>query len=197
VWVCRLIEQHPFGLLVTADGEYQRISHIPIVAQQRGDELWLIGHVARANPHARAIVAQEPATLVFQGPHGYVSAAWYEEPYATVPTWNYTAAHVRGRLRQFDAGRAVELLSAAMEGQRTEPWDFKRLDASYREKQLRAIVAFELRAEAIFGKAKLSQNRTLADRERVIERLSASADQNDRDCAAAMRGALASEMEQG
>jgi transcriptional regulator len=187
VWLRESIEKHPFGLLVTADGEYPRVSHLPMIAQERADGLWIVGHVARANPHARDIAERTPATVVFGGPHAYVSASWYEHPYATVPTWNYEAVHVRGPLREYDAWSAVKLLSAKLEGSRPDGWDPERLGLDFRATQLRAIVGFELRAEAIDGKAKLSQNRTLADRMRVIRRLSDSNDQTDRDCAEAMR----------
>jgi transcriptional regulator len=185
-WALALIERHPFGLLVTGDGEYPRVSHIPMIAQAREDGVWIIGHVARANPHAQEIIARAAATLVFEGPHAYVSAAWYEEPYATVPTWNYTAVHVCGRLRETDAWGAVQLLSKKMEGEKPDAWQPGRLDAGYRDAQRRAIVAFELHAEALFGKAKLSQNRTAADRARVASMLAASKSQTDRECADAM-----------
>jgi transcriptional regulator len=185
-WVLDLIEQHPFGSLITDDDEYPRVSHLPLIAQERQDGVWLVGHVARNNPHAQSIAAQAPATLVFRGPHAYVSASWYEEPYATVPTWNYTAAHVCGRLRQYDAWHAVKLLSAKVEGGKANAWDPQRLDPRFRESQLRAIVAFEMRADAMYGKAKLSQNRSEADRARVIRKLSASPNQIDRECAQAM-----------
>ncbi len=115
-WILDLIERHPFGSLVTCEEESARVSHLPLIAQERQEEIWLIGHVARNNPHAQSIVAQAAATLVFRGPHAYISASWYEEPYATVPTWNYTAAHVAGRLRQYDTWDAVKLLSAKLEG---------------------------------------------------------------------------------
>jgi len=184
-WVLETIARYPFGLLITTGEEYPRVSHIPMIARERRGELWVLGHVARANPHARAIVAGDPATLVFQGPHAYVSASWYEEPYATVPTWNYTAAHVCGMLRECDASQMVELLSLEMEG--PDPaWDPRRLDPGYLASQLRAIVAFDLRAEEVYAKAKLSQNRTLADRLRVTQKLLASADQNERETGEAM-----------
>jgi transcriptional regulator len=185
-WAIELIDRHPFGFLATGDAEYPRISHLPMIADEREDGLWIVGHVARANPHVSAIFAQSPATVAFQGPHAYVSASWYEAPYSTVPTWNYAAVHVCGRLRETDACRAVELLSEKLEGSKVDAWDPRRLDAGYRSDQLRGIVAFELRAEAVYAKAKLSQNRTDADRMRVMQRLSVSDDQTDRECAAAM-----------
>lgn len=178
-----LIERYPFGLLITGEDEYPRVSHLPLIAQERQDGIWVVGHVARNNPHAQSIVAQAPATVVFRGPHAYISASWYEEPYATVPTWNYSAAHVCGRLRRYDAWDAVKLLSAKLEGEKADACDPQRLETRYRDSQLRAIVGFEMRADAIYGKAKLSQNRTEADRARVIRKLSASANQIDRECA--------------
>lgn len=185
-WVLELIARHPFGLLVTGDAEYPCVSHLPLIAQERDDGIWLIGHVARLNPHARSIMAQALATVVFTGPHAYVSASWYEEPYATVPTWNYTAAHLCGRLRRYDAWEAVKLLSAKMESGRADSWDPEQLPQAFRENQLRGIVAFEMHAEVVYAKAKLSQNRTAADRERVMRKLRVSADQIDRECAQAM-----------
>jgi transcriptional regulator len=185
-WILDLIGQYPFGLLVTGDDEYPRVSHLPLIAQERDDGLWVIGHVARGNPHAASITARVPATLVFRGPHAYVSASWYEEPYATVPTWNYTAAQLCGRLQECDTWYAVQLLSKKFEAERVDGWNPERLDPAYRAAQLRAIVAFELRADVIYGKAKLSQNRTDADRERVIRRLLRSPNEGDRQCGDAM-----------
>ncbi len=185
-WALELIRRYPFGLLVTSEGEYPRSTHLPLVAQERDDGIWIVGHVARANPQSRSILAGAPATLIFQGPHAYVSASWYEEPYATVPTWNYTAVHACGRLRECDAWYALRLLTERVEGSGADAWDPQRLDADYRDGQLRAIVAFELRAELLIAKAKLSQNRTEPDRLRVTEQLARSDDQTERECADAM-----------
>ena len=181
-WILELIDRNPFGLLITCDADYPRVSHLPLIAQERDDGVWLLGHVARNNPHAQSIMAQASAALVVRGPHAYISASWYEEPYATVPTWDYTAAHVCGRLRQYNALRAVELLSEKLESGKADAWDPARLDPAYRDTQLRAIVGFEMHADAIYGKAKLSQNRTESDRARVIRNLLASANQIDREC---------------
>jgi transcriptional regulator len=185
-WIRALIDHYPFGLLIAGKTPYPSVSHIPILARERGGELRLYGHVARGNPHARSIREQAPATLVFRGPDAYVSASWYEEPYVTVPTWNYTAVQVCGRLKPYDAWSAVTMLSGSMEGAKPDAWNPQRLDPEVRERSVHAIVAFELCAERVYAKAKLSQNRTETDRERVIERLVSSSDQTERECAAAM-----------
>lgn len=190
-WAVDLIERNPFGLLITDDPEYPRASHIPMLPQERDRELWLLGHVARENEHARAIAAGAPATLVFQGPHAYVSASWYEKPYATVPTWNYTAVHICGALRECDPWPMLKLLSVKLEGQGERAWDPDRLDRDFVARQLGAIVGFELRAEAVYAKAKLSQNRTNADRVRVANKLIASPNQIERATGVAVRTAMA------
>jgi transcriptional regulator len=188
--VLTLIDRFPFGLLVTNEEPYPRLTHLPMIAELRDGELWVLGHVARANGHAQSIRDQRPATIAFQGAHAYVSASWYEEPYVTVPTWNYTAAHLCGTLREGDAWEIIVRLTAKFERGRADAWDPQRLETDFREKQLRGIVAFEMRAQRIYAKAKLSQNRTDADRARVIRRLSESADALERECAEDMRRSL-------
>ncbi|HVN68129.1 MAG TPA: FMN-binding negative transcriptional regulator [Candidatus Binatia bacterium] len=186
-WIAELIARHPFALLVTGEA-YPRASHLPIVAQASDDGLRLVGHVAAANPHAESIRQGAPATIVFEGAHAYVSASWYERPYETVPTWNYTAVHVAGRLRECDARDALQLLIDRVEGDEPGAWDPANLDPDYLANQIRGIVAFELRAERVLAKAKLSQNRTESDRRRVIAKLVASSDQTERECGEAMLG---------
>jgi transcriptional regulator len=177
-------------LLITDDHGSLRVSHIPMLPEERDSELWLLGHVARENEHAGSIAAGASAILVFQGPHAYVSASWYQKPYATVPTWNYTAVQISGELRECDPWPMLKLLSVKLEGQGDQAWDPERLDPNFVARQLRAIIGFELRAEAICAKAKLSQNRTDADRMRVAKKLIASPNQIDRETGEAVRAAL-------
>jgi transcriptional regulator len=186
-WALELIAEYPFGLLMTNGNGSAHITHLPMLAETRGGELWLLGHVARANPHAASIECGAAATAIFQGPHAYVSASWYEQPYETVPTWNYAAVHCDGTLQEGDAYRTLALLTEKFEAGTAVPWEMERLDVDYLQKQLRGIVAFEMRVGALRAKAKLSQNRTLADRERVAAALAGSSRELDRRCAAEMQ----------
>ena len=189
-WALELIERYPFGLLISCAGVDPLTTHMPMYATERGDALTVWGHVARANSLTRAILAGARATAVFSGPHAFVSASWYEEPYVTVPTWNYTAVYAAGTLRECEPRAVVEALAARFEGEGSEAWSLRSLDEAYLDSQLRAIVAFELRIDRLIAKAKLSQNRTATDRLRVIEKLSHSDDPVARDCAVAMKKAL-------
>jgi transcriptional regulator len=58
------------------------------------------------------------------------------------------------------------------EGGRAQPWRLQ-LEGRALEALLGAIVGFRLRIERVQAKFKLSQNRSVEDRERVIEKLRA------------------------
>ncbi len=185
----RLIQHYPFGLLVTGGAEaFPVATHLPMIAQRSASGLRLLGHIARANPQCTAIFAAEPALAIFTGAHAYISPSWYDPPYPQVPTWNYSAVHARGRLREAaDPHAILSALTILFESKFDEPWEFARLDRSYVEHQMRGIVAFELIVERIEGKAKLSQNRSERDAAGAIAGLMRSDEPLERACAAEMQ----------
>ena len=131
----------------------------------------LLGHFARANRHWQRITDGAPALAVVTGPDAYVSPGWYaskREHGKVVPTWNYSAVHLRGTATVHeDAGflrDVVTRLTEAHEATRAEPWAVTDAPADYLTKQLRAIVGVELRVAEVEAKAKLSQNRSDDDR---------------------------------
>jgi transcriptional regulator len=157
---------------VGADG-YPQASRLPVVWD--GDRL--VMHIARANPHWRSVPedGDVPSLAVVTDAEAYVSPAWYAtkaEHGRVVPTWNYSAVQVTGRLRRHEDPEwlrgAVTLLTEQHESRRAEPWAVTDAPATYVEKQLRAIVGLELAIERVEGKAKLSQNRSAEDRAGVV-----------------------------
>lgn len=177
------IDTHSFATLVTTVSGQPFASHLPLLLdRERGV---LLGHLARANPHWREL---GDALVIFTGPHAYVSPAWYTVRPA-VPTWNFTAVHVYGPARAVEEevalGDIVDRLTRKYE--RDPAW-LADLPADYRTKMLQAIVGVEVWIDRLEGKMKLSQNRSLADRHRVVEHL--ERDEDSRDLAALMRAAL-------
>ncbi len=155
----------------------------------------LVMHLARANPQWRALADGAPALAVVTGPEAYVSPAWYAskaEHGRVVPTWNYSQVHLTGRLTVHHDAEwlrdAVTRLTDRHEEHRTDRWSVSDAPAPYVEKQLKAIVGLELAIERVEAKAKLSQNRSDADRAGVVAGLRAEggptravvADQMDR-----------------
>jgi transcriptional regulator len=169
------IEAHSFGALIVPHGDGSvEIAHLPFLLDRNaGPHGGLRAHVARANPIWK--LAGRPATVVFSGPHGYVSARWYEHPREQVPTWNYMVVHAQGRLEApMDRASLASLLddlSSFHERGASEPWRMETLESDVREVLLDAIVGLTLPIERLEAKFKLSQNRSPEDRARVIRAL--------------------------
>ena len=147
----------------------------------------MYGHVARANPHLKELDGSE-VLVIFTGPHGFISPTWYQDKPA-VPTWNYTSVHAFGTASLLADHETTATIDATLE--RYEPallTTNKILPDDYKVRLLAGIVGFKVVINRLEGKAKLSQNRSSADREGVMNHLAASGD--------AMSLALAAMMKQ-
>jgi transcriptional regulator len=174
--VSALLAAYPFATLITgvAGGE-PCLSHLPLLWEPSPPPHGtLIGHVAAANPHARALTAG-PSVAVFTGPHCYITPSWYLEPAKMVPTWNYAAVHAHGTLEVLDeAGKldCIDRLTARFESGRVPPWT-RQLEGAALERMLKAIVAFRMPIARLDAKFKMSQNRAAVDQAGVIDGLRA------------------------
>lgn len=179
------------GILVSVDAEGAPVAtHLPILWD--GEKRIATGHIARANPHWK--LGDGKALLVLAGAEAYVTPAWYPskaEHGKAVPTWNYEAVHLTGRVEWFDDAARLEAvvrdLSALHEDGRAEPWTMSEAPRPYIDALLRGIVGVSLHVERIDAKRKLSQNKSEADFSGVVAGLGASEDAAARDVAALMR----------
>lgn len=174
----RFIDAHAFGTLVTSGASGLHVSHIPFVPERGVDgKLRLLGHVARANPHAEAVLAATHLVAIFHGPHAYVSPTWYERPHPAVPTWNYAVVHAHGRastLGEAELRDLLERLSSKYEGDGPDAWKLSDAPAEFIDRLVPTIAGFSIEVQRLEGKFKLSQNRPGADPPRVIEALEAA-----------------------
>jgi transcriptional regulator len=163
---------HAFATIISAgDDESPLATWIPFVVEGEPQRPVIFGHLARANPQWTAWHAATPLLALFQGPHHYVSPAWYPSA-PNVPTWNYVAVQVRGRPRVLEDPVEVEAmlerLVAQFEANREPAWELRDQPPDYRARMARGIVAFELMIDEIVGAFKLSQPKTAADRAGAI-----------------------------
>jgi len=174
------IARNAFGTLVSSGPGGLQVSHIPFIAERAADgALRLLGHVARANPHARALVGAEEVVAIFQGPHAYVSPTWYEH-HPAVPTWNYAVVHAHGHATPIDEAGLRSLLarlSSTYEAGRPNPWRMADAPPDFIEKMLGVIVGFSIAVERVEGKFKLSQNRPGNDALRVADALESAGEE--------------------
>jgi transcriptional regulator len=183
-----LIRARPFGLIVTNGPGGLMANPAPFLLDETiGAQGVLRAHLARANPQWREADGSRETLVVFQDVDAYVTPSWYatkRETGKVVPTWNFSAVHVYGRLRAIEdrdwLRRLVGDLTDIHEAARKEPWKVTDAPDAYIDVMLRGIVGIELEITRIEAKAKLSQNRDDADRAGVVAGLRAEADESAR-----------------
>ena len=184
------IERHDFGQLVSRGAAGLTASHIPFLVEYHGEELHLLGHLARPNPQVEDLGHDEQVLAIFSGPHAYISPSWYAAGPA-VPTWNYVDVHVYGTVRlvrEADWLRSLLLrLSDRHEAGSSNPWRMRELPEPYLQGMLKGIVGLDIAVTRLEGKYKLSQNRPAVDRPRVIAELERREDADSRALAHLMR----------
>jgi len=169
-----LIDAIGFGTLASVHEGRIVTSHLPMLLDR--DANALRGHFAKANPHWRALDSNADVLVSFVGPNAYISPSWYRTA-GQVPTWNYVAVDVRGRIEilpeRADRLAIVTDLSARHERAFERPWTIDKVPAASLAALLDAIVAFRISIERIEAKAKLSQNRSVVDAEGAAASLEA------------------------
>ena len=189
------IEQNSFGLLVSqADGQ-SFASHLPFLLNRTSEPHGsLVGHMARLNPQWEQISGQK-VLAIFSGPHAYISPTWYDAE-QVVPTWNYTAVHIHGRIQIIeDQDALLEIVQESVrvyeQGMR-QPWSFDG-SGTFVKRLLTQIVGFRIEIEVIEGKWKLNQNQPVERRKKVIRALRDQSGENSQAVAAMMQANLPAE----
>lgn len=164
-----LIEEIGFGMVFLTTPDGPRVAHVPLLWTGDGAVQF---HLSRGNALTKHLDGAT-ALVVINGPDGYVSPRWYADP-AQVPTWNYVALELEGRVRRMDEdGLAglLESLSAQHEARISEgqSWTMDKMPADRLKAMLGAIVGFEIEVQAWRETLKLSQNKGADERTRVAD----------------------------
>ena len=173
-----------FAILITMQDGVPLATHLPLILnRESGQYGTLRGHMARANMQWKTFDETKEVLVIFPGPHAYVSPSWYvNEPETSVPTWNFAAVHAYGIPRFVSNEESLYTLLKdrvdTFEADFAQPWTLQER-GDFMRKKMRAIVGFEIPITRLEGKLKLSQNRAVEDRERVIARLQDSDDMLD------------------
>ncbi len=169
-----LLDEVGFGMVFAATPDGPRVAHTPILSTGDGAVQF---HIARGNALAKHLMG-ETALVTINGPDGYVSPRWYDDK-GQVPTWNYVALELEGRVRRIDQEGLIALLDtlSARQEARVEggtPWTREKMDDAVFRKMLSAIIGFELEIQAWRPTFKLNQKQSPKDRANVINGLEAS-----------------------
>ncbi|HHD80945.1 MAG TPA: FMN-binding negative transcriptional regulator [Campylobacterales bacterium] len=163
------IAKNPFAILTSEENGKIEVTHLPINRLKDGK---LYGHFAKANAHSNIDETKE-VCFIFNGEHAYISPTYYESSF-NVPTWNYSAVHIYGKVKYIDDDDKVwQLLNETTkiyEGQ--NGWQLPQED---RFKDLTKFLSFfEIDITNIEAKFKFNQNKSKEDIQKVIQSLKKS-----------------------
>ena len=156
-----LMASHPLASLYGSDdGGAPFVTHLPLHRDTDSNPTMLLGHVAKANPHWRYLMARPDALAVFMGPQAFMSTSVYPD-LARVPTWNYLAVHCKVRAELVEDEEGKDAILKALIADHDPPYaaQWQALPQAFRSKMLSGIVAFQLTVIELQCKLKLNQHR--------------------------------------
>ena len=170
------IHQHGFGILVNQTNGKLWATHIPLLLEEKKGKQFLVGHVSKENPQADSFKNNDEILTIFSGAHSYISSSWYD--HENVPTWNYLAVHVYGKIAIHSLDESIEALKRLVDKyEATSEKPIRIEDLSKKTMlQARGIVSFEIEITSIEAKKKLSQNRDDKNYQTIISKLENSND---------------------
>ena len=169
------IDQYPFAFLVGCDSENKPVAtQVPVFIEEKNGKKILRGHIMKNTDHHKAFLHNENVLVVFTGHHTYVSATWYSNQHLA-STWNYMSVHAKGIIRFLDETALEDVLRKTtlhFENYNQQSTTiFDNLPLEFKQKVMKAIVAFEIEVKELDNVFKLSQDRDAQSYENIKERL--------------------------
>jgi transcriptional regulator len=173
--VIRFMREYPFVFLSGVDAENKPVAtQVPVFIDERDGRFFLTGHIMKNTDHHKAFEQNPNVLAVFTGPHTYVSATWYSNPYQA-STWNYMSVHAIGIIRFSGEDKLIDILKRLTlyyeKNNTSSTTVFDNLPVDYRERLIKAIVAFEIEVISMDHVFKLSQDRDEKSYDNIIVKL--------------------------
>lgn len=174
--ILAFMKAHSFAMLVGCTADFPVATQVPLLFDERGDKLFLRGHIMRNTDHHKALTKNSNVLCLFTGAHTYVSARLYNDP-QTASTWNYMTVHAKGTMKFLDEMELINILretTGHYENDPASPANFENLSSKYVTDLAKAIVGFEIEVATIENVFKLSQNKEENEYRRIREHLETS-----------------------
>ena len=176
--VIAFMKENAFAIITGWGEQYPVATHIPLeVVVEANDKIILCGHIMKNSDHHKAFVKNSNVLAIFNGPHCYVSASWYNNP-QSASTWNYMTVHAKGNIVFTDdtgTYAAIKAVTNKYEGTATAA-AFDAMSKEYIDQMLKAIIGFTIEIEKLDNVFKLSQNKSESEQINIIEQLKKTTD---------------------
>ena len=168
----KFLNDHGFGILINQTNGKLWATHIPLLLQTGLDGKTILeGHISKENLQWEGFKENDQVLAVFSGPHSYISSSWYD--HENVPTWNYIAVHVYGKIKIIEGDAVIQSLknlTNKYEMKSENPIRIENLSETTMM-QSRGVVAFEIEITEIQATRKMSQNRDAKNYNTIISEL--------------------------
>lgn len=189
--ILRFIEENSFAILVNQSNSKINATHIPLFIEKSDEnQLILSGHISKLNTQIENFAENGSVLAIFSGAHSYISSSWYD--YEEVPTWNYLAVHVEGKIEILNEEQKLlhlENLVNKYEKKSENPISTKSLSKETMS-QANGILAFNIIVTKIEAVKKLSQNKSENNKKSIISHLEKSGDEGAKCIAEEMKNNL-------
>lgn len=149
-----------FGIVVSQNNSKISATHVPLILKENnaGQKI-LEGHVSKSNPQGQNFTTNESVLAIFSGPNAYISSSWYD--HENVPTYNYIAVHVYGKIKILNYDETVKSLKTLVDKYEQNVTNPIRVENLSKKTMLeaRGIIGFQIEITSIEATKKLSQNR--------------------------------------
>ncbi|SHK97147.1 FMN-binding negative transcriptional regulator [Flavobacterium xanthum] len=168
----KFLQENSFGILINQSNGKLCATHIPLELEinKEGEDI-LYGHISKENPQWKGFTDNDQVLAIFSGPHSYISSSWYD--HENVPTWNYIAVHVYGKIKIIEGEGVIESLKKLVDKYEQNSKKPIRIEDLSQKTMLqsRGIVAFEIEITEIQATRKMSQNRDETNYQNIITEL--------------------------
>jgi len=185
----QFIKENGFATLIGQLDNGPIATHLPLMILDKptGDKC-LIGHISIANPQRDCFDGVQDMMAIFREQHTYISSSWYD--HINVPTWNYIAVHVYGKVKPINHEElysSLDHLTQKYEGDNPSAFNIKQMPDDMLHKEMKGIIGFEMDVSNVIGKYKLSQNRDDKNYFEIINKLEERGDEFSIQIAAEMK----------
>ena len=177
--IINFLQENSFGILINQNNGNILATHIPLEFEvTKNGKQFLEGHISKENPQWKAFENDNRVLAIFSGSNSYISSSWYD--HENVPTWNYIAVHVYGKVKILNYEETVFLLKKLVDKYESNSENPIRIEdlSEKTMRQARGIIAFQIEITSIEAVKKMSQNRDAKNYQNIISELEKSQDYN-------------------
>ena len=184
------MQRYSFATIITSNNDIPLATQLPFTIEDCSGKLILKSHFSHLNEQVKYI-KENQSLIIFSEPHAYISPRHYEKK-ESVPTWDYVSVHAYGKAEIIEEEkeklRVIEEMIVFYEKEYLAQWE--GLSEKYKKGMLGGLVAFQIEVTDLQCQKKLSQNKTLIEKQRIIQHLANSHQSQEKDLADYIKNSL-------